>query len=79
MTNVVLDESGELPLKSSMTELQAAIGLSLLDRIDTMLKRRKFLANMIKEGLKNINEIIFQQAKHSSSHLLSFNASKNKF
>jgi dTDP-4-amino-4,6-dideoxygalactose transaminase len=47
-----------------------------------MIQRRKYLANMIKDRLKHIDEISFQKVEHSSSHsyhLMPLKITSNKY
>ena len=44
-----------------MTNLQAAIGLGQLQRIKSVVKRKKEILNLYKNGLKSVSGVIFQE------------------
>lgn len=73
MTNVCEDLKATWPIKSTMTEAQALVGLRLLDRLEAMNKKRKddvmLFMNMM-EGCPDIKFQISLLAECHANHLL---------
>jgi len=61
MSNVDFDIDGFWPYNFCIGEVQCAVGISVLSRIDSLLQKRIDRANLIIEGLKGSSEISFQQ------------------
>jgi perosamine synthetase len=60
MSNVDFDINGFWPYNFCLGEIQCAVGISLLSRINSLLQKRIERANEIKDGIKQIDEIRFQ-------------------
>ena len=56
------------PMKSTLTEAQALVGLNLLNRLDAMNQRRKALSVKIANELLDFKEISFQDGIDLESH-----------
>lgn len=68
MSNVDEDIVDVWPIKSSMNEVQGALGSSLIKRIDELTKSRRILSNKIRKGLKDCPELTFQEIHDEESH-----------
>lgn len=69
MVNVDEDLEDAWPIKSSMTEVQAAVGRSLLKRLDSMISKRRQRALSLRDKIKqNFNEIQFQAQQDQEVH-----------
>ena len=68
MVNVDQDIEGIWPIKSTMNEAQAAIGLLVLDRIDDLTRKRRERGLMIRKELESFEEIKFQEIYSEESH-----------
>jgi UDP-4-amino-4,6-dideoxy-N-acetyl-beta-L-altrosamine transaminase len=65
-------EQQDLGYNYRLTDIQAALGISQLKKIDFFVERRKEIAEIYNEAFKNIEEIIIpfqQEGCHSSWHL----------
>ncbi|NCI49054.1 DegT/DnrJ/EryC1/StrS family aminotransferase [Sediminibacterium roseum] len=82
MVNVDQDIDGIWPVKSTMNEVQAALGSHLIARLDELTERRRKRSMQIREALKDIPEIIFQSiyaAEAHSHHLLPARVASTKW
>ena len=73
MTNVDLDIEGVWPFKYSMTEIQAALGTKLIDRLDELNHQRRDRGNRFINALSEYPELIFQKSgndRENCFHLL---------
>lgn len=73
MVDVFEDIKNVTPFNFPMTEIQACVGYHLLDRINSMNKKRNLRAKIVKESLKSFNFLKFQKDKknfHNTYHLL---------
>jgi len=73
MGNVDLDIPGIWPYNFSMTEVQAALGESLIDRVDILNNFRRDRAKVFIDAMSEFPELVFQQTphkEHNSYHLL---------
>ena len=68
MVNVDQDIEGIWPIKSTMNEAQAAIGLLVLDRIDDLTRKRRERGLMIRKELESFDELKFQEIYSEESH-----------
>ena len=68
MSNVDEDIVDIWPIKSSMNEVQGALGSSLIKRMDELTKSRRILSNKIRKGLKDCRELTFQEIHDKESH-----------
>ena len=59
---------GVLPIKSSMNEVQGALGSSLIKRMDELTQSRRTLSKKIRKSLKSCKELIFQEIHEEASH-----------
>lgn len=74
-------EMQELGYHYRLTDIQCALGISQLSKVEKFLKRRKFLAERYDnafEYLKNCFPIQFKQRKFSSNHLYVLRINFNK-
>lgn len=62
-------EQQTLGFNYRMTELQAALGLSQLTRLDEFVQRRQQILRRYEEGLKDIDLVLPYQAEYASSAL----------
>jgi len=62
-------EINELGFKSNMTDIQAALGLAQLKKIDDFNKKRREQAEYYIKNLKDINAIILQKEKDNVYHV----------
>jgi dTDP-4-amino-4,6-dideoxygalactose transaminase len=60
MTNVDLDIDGVWPFNYSMTEIQAALGSKLLERLDNLNRQRITRANIFIDEMSEYSELTFQ-------------------
>ena len=60
MSNVDLDIEGVWPFNYSMTEIQAALGSKLLERLDDLNRQRIARANIFIDELRDYPELFFQ-------------------
>ncbi|RDY23313.1 UDP-4-amino-4,6-dideoxy-N-acetyl-beta-L-altrosamine transaminase [Romboutsia maritimum] len=75
-------EQIDLGYNYRITDLQCALGISQLDKIDDFIKRRKELVNMYDEELSKIDGIIIQKEEEfsdTSRHLYIINLDLDKF
>jgi perosamine synthetase len=72
MVNVDQDIDGIWPVKSTMNEVQGALGSHLVARMDQLTERRRKRGVQTREALKDIPEIAFQHiyAEEAHSHHL---------
>ncbi len=73
MTNVDQDIEGIWPMKSSMSEVQAAVGRLVLNRLDDITKQRRARGLAFREAMKDFPELQFQTIhtpEAQSHHLL---------
>jgi len=73
MGNVDMDINGVWPFNYSMTEVQAALGIKLLERLDDLNTKRRERALKFIEEMKDCPELIFQETEdimQNSYHLL---------
>lgn len=68
MSNVDEDIANVWPIKSSMNEVQGALGSSLIKRMDELTQSRRALSNQIRKSLKSCKELIFQEIYQEESH-----------
>ena len=68
MSNVDEDIVDVWPIKSSMNEVQGALGSSLIKRMDELTTSRRLLSNKIRQGLINCKELVFQEFNKEESH-----------
>ena len=68
MVNVDEDMSNVWPIKSTMNEPQAAVGSSLVSRMDELTNRRRARGMYIRESLSEIKELEFQFIYDESAH-----------
>ena len=68
MSNVDEDIVDVWPIKSSMNEIQGAIGSSLIKRMDELTKSRRQLSSKIRNSLKENKELIFQEIHQKDAH-----------
>ncbi len=68
MGNVDLDIEGVWPFKFSMTEVQAALGSKLVDRLDTLNKQRCERAENLIRELSQYSELMFQKTEQNRKH-----------
>ena len=82
MSNVDEDIPKIWPIKSSMNEIQGAIGSLLIKRMDELTQSRRLLSKKIRNGLKKCNELVFQEIhtpEAHSHHLLPAKCISNKW
>ena len=72
MTNVDCDIPGVWPMKSTMTECQAAVGSMLLARLDSLTDARRERGLLFRNSMANYPELKFQKIydDHAHSHHL---------
>jgi len=73
MTNVDQDSPGIWPIKSTMTEAQAAVGRLVLNRLDELTAQRRIRGLAFREAMAEFPELHFQavpQQEMHSHHLL---------
>ncbi len=68
MTNVTDQSNKSWPMKASITEAQAIVGINVLERLNDMNDRRKVLATKISNSLTIYEEIMFQDHIETLSH-----------
>jgi perosamine synthetase len=68
MTNVDQDIDGVWPMKSTMTEAQAAVGCLLLGRIDDMTQRRRVRGMAFRKAFRSFPELQFQDFQSPEVH-----------
>tara|TARA_B110000008_G_scaffold21182_1_gene19504 strand:- start:110 stop:1294 length:1185 start_codon:yes stop_codon:yes gene_type:complete len=61
MSNVDLDIEGVWPFKFTMTEIQAAIGTKLIDRVDDLNSKRRLRAQRFIKEMESYPELVFQK------------------
>ena len=73
MGNVDLDIEGVWPFKYSMTEVQAALGTKLIDRLDELNSQRRDRGHRFINALSEYPELVFQKSiedRKNTFHLL---------
>jgi perosamine synthetase len=73
MSNVDEDIQGVWPIKSSMSEVQAAVGVELLDKLDGFTEQRRSRGLAFRDALQSYPELHFQgipSPEMHSHHLL---------
>jgi perosamine synthetase len=68
MTNVDQDMDGAWPMKSTMTEAQAAVGCLVLTRMDELTRQRRARALAFREAFKDFHELQFQDIHTPEAH-----------
>lgn len=68
MTNVDQDIDGMWPMKSTMTEVQAAVGLRVLSRLDDLTAQRRARGLAFREALQEFPELHFQAVHTPEAH-----------
>jgi perosamine synthetase len=68
MVNVDEDMGNVWPIKSTMNESQAAVGSSLISRMDELTSRRRKRGMFIRESLKEFEELEFQYIYDDDAH-----------
>ena len=68
MTDVKLLKNDYIPFKSTISEIQGAVGYNLLDKLDKFTKRRRALSKKIRSSLEKIPELTFQKFSIVESH-----------
>ena len=68
MGNVDLDIDGMWPFKSTMSEVQAAVGELLLDRLDLLTAQRRERGLAFREALRDFPELCFQAIHVDEAH-----------
>jgi len=68
MTDVKLLKRDYFPFKSTISEIQGALGYKLLDKLDSFTQQRRSLSIKIRSALDHIPELIFQKFSIKESH-----------
>ena len=68
MVNVDLDIDSVWPIKSTMNEVQAALGATIIERMDQLTEQRRKRGLLIREKLKDCKDLIFQEIYKESAH-----------
>ena len=68
MSNVDEDIADVWPIKSSMNEVQGALGSSLIKRMDDLTESRRQLSSKIRTSLKEYKELVFQDIHEKDAH-----------
>lgn len=68
MTDVKLLKRDYFPFKSTMSEIQGALGYKLLDKLDNFTEQRRALSKKIKSSLDHLPELSFQKFSIKESH-----------
>lgn len=68
MTNVDEDIRGVWPMKSTMSEVQGAVGCLVLKRLDALTEQRRARAMVFRDAMKNFPELRFQAVCSPESH-----------
>lgn len=68
MTDVKLLKSDYFPFKSTISEIQGALGYKLLDKLDNFTEQRRALSKKIRSSLENLPELNFQKFSIKESH-----------
>tara|TARA_B100001063_G_scaffold238952_1_gene261806 strand:- start:5174 stop:6352 length:1179 start_codon:yes stop_codon:yes gene_type:complete len=68
MVDVKLHNEGYFPFKSTISEIQGAIGYNLIDRLDNFTRRRRALSKKIRSSLEHFPELNFQKFNIEESH-----------
>lgn len=68
MTNVQEDIEGIWPFKSTMSECQAAVGISLLRRLDSLTAARRRRGMRFRSYFSSYKELIFQEIRSEYGH-----------
>ena len=68
MTNVDLDIEGTWPIKSTMTEVQAAVGRVILGRLDELTAQRRARGVAFRQALQEFPELHFQAIHTPEAH-----------
>jgi perosamine synthetase len=68
MSNVVRDVTSAWPLKSTMTEAQAAVGTLVLARLDALVEERRRRSLAIREAMAEFPELEFQEIHSPEAH-----------
>ncbi len=69
MGDVDMDLEGVWPYNFCLTEIQCALGSTLLKRLDEMNDKRIKRANFFKESVKDFPELSFQKIPYDSKHV----------
>lgn len=69
MGNVDRDMKGVWPFNYPMTEVQAALGSKLLERLDELNNQRRVMANKFIGEMVDYPELIFQKTKEATEHV----------
>ena len=64
--NVVFETYEKLGYNYRLTDIQASIGLAQLKKLDAIIKRRRYLANIYYKCLESINSVILPHEKSDS-------------
>lgn len=68
MVNVDQDIDGIWPIKSTMNEVQAALGSHLVARMDQLTGQRRARGVQVREALKDVPELAFQHIYEDEAH-----------
>ena len=68
MTNVDQDIEGVWPMKSTMTEVQAAVGRLVLKRLDALTEKRRARGVAFRESMRDFPELQFQAIHAPEAH-----------
>jgi len=68
MVDVKLVDENVIPFKSTITEIQGALGCNLLDRLEEFTIKRRELSKKIKKSLNGYENLKFQKFQIESSH-----------
>ena len=68
MTNVDLTIEGVWPIKSTMNEVQAAVGSIVLSKLDELTQKRRERGALVRSELAKYPELKFQKIYDSESH-----------
>lgn len=68
MTNVAQDVEGTWPIKSTMTEVQAAVGQGVLGRLDSLTAQRRVRGLAFRRAMQDFPELQFQGIHSPEAH-----------
>ena len=68
MTDVKLLKRDYFPFKSTISEIQGALGYKLLDKLDNFTEQRRALSKKIRSSLDHFPELSFQKFSIKESH-----------
>ncbi|RDH77706.1 DegT/DnrJ/EryC1/StrS family aminotransferase [Mycolicibacterium moriokaense] len=68
MGNVDLDIEGMWPIKSTMNEVQAAVGELVLGRLDALTAQRRARGMAFREAMREFPELVFQSIHTPEAH-----------